>query len=131
MAIDKGHQGSCYDYQRRDSLGLGAFLRGYVHDSKVVLGIRANIAGRKGKPKRGRPYRFCKESYPRSAVDRFFGWFKSFHRRLAYERLELHSKPWSFLLVSSSQRSVAVCLLLGDVQSYSFPRGYNIYCQVT
>jgi len=81
MGFAYGHQGASKDKAKRND----------SRDIRWYLRIRANIARRKG-----RPYRFCKESYlkARSAVGRFFGWLKSFHR-LAYERLELHSKPWS------------------------------------
>jgi transposase len=56
-------------------------------------GIKSNIPRNKRNlkaSKRGRPTRFCHQSYrKRGCIERFFGWLKSGFRRLAtrYERL--------------------------------------------
>jgi transposase len=65
-------------------------IRHHLRRRGIRASLPANSRGRT-RPKRGRPYRFCRATYrvTRAAVERFFAWLKGGFRRLAlrYERL--------------------------------------------
>ena len=66
------------------------FIRCYLRRRGIKANIPVNKRNRK-QPKRGRPFRFDKESYEnRGAVERFNSWIESFKRILVrFERLKV------------------------------------------
>jgi transposase len=82
-----------------------------AYDSKKIReynrkrGIRSNIPEnrrnrKKGRKKRGRPYRMKKEEYKhRRSVERLFGWLKSF-KRIAVRYEKLASTYTTFILLA-------------------------------
>jgi len=65
-------------------------IRRHLRRRAVTASIPENPRGRR-RPRRGRPYRFCRATYQaaRGAAERFFAWLKGGFGRLAlrYERL--------------------------------------------
>jgi hypothetical protein len=59
-------------------------IRHHLRRRGIRASLPANSRGRT-RPKRGRPYRFCRATYrvARGAVERFFAWLKGRFRRLA------------------------------------------------
>jgi len=66
------------------------FIRCYLRRRGIKANIPVNKRNRK-QPKRGRPFRFDKESYEnRGAVERLNSWIESFKRILVrFERLKV------------------------------------------
>jgi transposase len=59
-------------------------IRHHLRRRGIGASIPENSRGRR-RPRRGRPYRFCRATYlvARAAVERFFAWLKGRFRRLA------------------------------------------------
>jgi len=75
-------------------------IRHHLRRRGVRASIPENPRGRR-RPRRGRPYRFCRATYrvARAAVERFFAWLKGGFCRLAlrYERLLTIFAPLVYL----------------------------------